>query len=268
MDRELQSFRHCIAVFLLVLPASGFADKMAVVGSFSSHDAADALAGRLQTLVQEKDLPLRAVAVPVPDTKMIRVGLLPQKDGLDLTGYLSVIRGWGYPEVWMTSVELPPGDDRAESVLSLNNNAVEPSGWQKDSEGTEPCSGTINEVLDCSSGEVKALLGRWVNAWANGDLDAYLDLYVSTGSPVEGLNRAAWEQDRRFSIFPELGAEINLNLETIGMSEAGVIDVVFVQQYRSLGSQEETRKRLVLLKENGEFRIWKEQDLPQAGSQD
>lgn len=126
----------------------------------------------------------------------------------------------------------------------------------------EACSGSTEEKLQCHSGEVKDFLGRWVRAWGDGDIETYLSLYMTSRSPREDLTREEWIQHRRARIGPEKKIELNLKLESMGLEDSGIFDVVFMQQYRSATFEDAVRKRLFLLRDGQELKIWKEETLP------
>ncbi len=113
------------------------------------------------------------------------------------------------------------------------------------------CTGTTEERLRCHSDEVRDLLRDWV-----------LSLYTSVRSPWDDMSRSDWVQNRRERVTPERPAEINLKLESMGLEDSGIFDVVFRQQYSSPSYQDEVRKRLFLLHEGDELKIWKEEVLP------
>lgn len=124
------------------------------------------------------------------------------------------------------------------------------------------CTGTTEEMLQCYSPEVKDFLRRWAQAWGNGDIETYLSLYTSARSPRDDLTRSEWVAHRRARIGPEKQIELNLKLESMGLEDSGIFDVIFVQHYRSSTFQDQVRKRLFLLREGGELKIWKEEVLP------
>lgn len=127
---------------------------------------------------------------------------------------------------------------------------------------SEACPGSTEEKLQCHSGEVKDFLRRWVKAWGEGDIDTYLSLYTTARSPRDDLTRPQWVQHRRARIGPGKGIELNLKLESMGLEDSGIFDVIFRQQYESASFRDEVRKRVFLLREGGELRIWKEEVLP------
>ena len=127
---------------------------------------------------------------------------------------------------------------------------------------SEICEGSDEEVLNCHADEVKDFLRQWVRAWGEGDIEAYLQMYSSIRSPREDLDRHAWEQHRRARIGPEKKIELDLKLESMGLEDSGIFDVIFMQHYRSENYQDRVRKRLFLVREAGELKIWKEEVLP------
>jgi len=134
-------------------------------------------------------------------------------------------------------------------------------------QASELCGGSSEEKLICHSDEVKQFLRTWVTAWGTGDIDTYLALYTSARSPRDDLSRAEWESHRRARISPQQPVEINLKLESMGLEDSGLFDVVFLQSYRSATYQDQVRKRLFLLREKDELRIWKEEVLLSSNSQ-
>ena len=108
---------------------------------------------------------------------------------------------------------------------------------------------------------IREFLRQWVIAWGDGDIESYLMLYSEMRSPIDSLTRNQWVQNRRERIGPDKDIEINLKLESMGLEDSGIFDVVFVQHYRSSDYRDQVRKRLFLLREAGELRIWKEENL-------
>ncbi len=121
------------------------------------------------------------------------------------------------------------------------------------------CQGDTEALLECEAPKIKMFLQSWVSAWADGDVEHYLSHYTEGRSPRTGFTREAWESHRRARISPDQDIEIDLKLESIGREDSGIFDVVFIQHYRSESYEDQVRKRLFLLPEAGEFRIFKEE---------
>lgn len=123
------------------------------------------------------------------------------------------------------------------------------------------CNGSTAERLQCHAADIKSFLRLWVRSWGDGDFDTYISLYTAIRSPVEDLDRLAWEKNRRERISPDKDIEINLKLESMGLEDSGIFDIIFEQQYRSNNYSDVVRKRLFLVNEMGELKIWKEEIL-------
>jgi hypothetical protein len=128
-------------------------------------------------------------------------------------------------------------------------------------EGAE-CTGTTEQLLECHAPEVKALLSHWVRAWGDGDIETYLSLYASARSPRQDMTRETWEAHRRARIGPGKQVELNLKLQSMGIENSGLIDVVFEQHYKSATYEDVVTKRIFLIQQAGELKIWKEDLIP------
>lgn len=137
-------------------------------------------------------------------------------------------------------------------LLSLSCNAL----------AADTCEGTDEQILNCHADEIKGFLRQWVRAWGDGDIEAYLQMYSSIRSPREDLDRQSWVKHRRARIGPEKKIELNLKLESMGLEDSGIFDVIFMQHYRSENYEDRVRKRLFLVREVGALKIWKEEVLP------
>jgi hypothetical protein len=114
------------------------------------------------------------------------------------------------------------------------------------------------EGIGCRESAVRALLQAWVVAWANADVENYLDLYDET--PTEGPDRfrASRDELRRQRLLAQKDVVITLELESMAIDEDGAMDVVFVQRYRSSSVSSELRKQLFLGWQNGSLKIRRE----------
>lgn len=108
---------------------------------------------------------------------------------------------------------------------------------------------------------VIARLEEWAAAWARQDVEDYLRFYAEDFSPSGRLGRSTWEaqRDQRLSA-PEW---IVVRLKDFDVHELapGRIQVDFIQIYRSDRFSDRTRKRVVLVSREGEWRILSERTL-------
>lgn len=102
------------------------------------------------------------------------------------------------------------------------------------------------EGLACREAAVRDLLQTWVVAWAEADVETYLDLYDE--GPMQGPDEFQDSRDalRREQLLAQQNVVLTLELESMGIDEDGNLDVVFVQNYRSSSRRSALRKQLFL----------------------
>ena len=107
--------------------------------------------------------------------------------------------------------------------------------------------------------EVMDVLREWVRAWSEQRVDGYLAAYAAGFEPPDGLDRAAWEASRRARI--ERPEWIRVALTHVEVEEAGpdAAEVRFIQSYRSERYKDLVRKRLLMVREDGSWKIAAEQ---------
>jgi hypothetical protein len=114
------------------------------------------------------------------------------------------------------------------------------------------------EAIECYSGEVKEFLQSWVIAWGEGDAESYLDHYSPFLSPRINQSRDEWEQERRQRLDQSNEIVVTLELDSMGISKDGELDVIFIQNYRSGNYSDVVRKQLFLERDPSGLRIKRE----------
>jgi len=101
----------------------------------------------------------------------------------------------------------------------------------------------------------------WVESWQNGDVEHYLSSYVSQFRPSHNVEHSTWEKQRRERLASSRDIAIELKTEEINSLDERLIEIVFLQDYRSRQYQDLVRKRLLLKQEHGRWLITKEEQL-------
>ncbi len=101
----------------------------------------------------------------------------------------------------------------------------------------------------------------WVESWQNGDIEGYLSSYVSEFKPSSAVEHSVWERQRRQRLSSALDISIELKTEQINRLDEKIVEIVFLQDYRSRHYQDRVRKRLLLNKQQGRWLIAKEEQL-------
>ena len=109
--------------------------------------------------------------------------------------------------------------------------------------------------------ELTGFLESWLRVWGQGDIEGYFDHYVEDVSPNTSLSRSQWEKQRRRSVSPGRDIQVTIELESMGIDEQNVIDVVFLQRYKAKGYQDVTKKQLFLVWEGKDLKIARERTI-------
>ncbi len=118
-------------------------------------------------------------------------------------------------------------------------------------------------AVACYREEVKDFLQSWVVAWGKGDVDQYLEHYAPFGSPKPNMTRQEWEAERRLRLSNSANVVVTLELDSMGISEDGSLDVIFVQSFQSPTYRDIVKKQLFLKRHDQNLVIQREVTLSQ-----
>ncbi len=102
------------------------------------------------------------------------------------------------------------------------------------------------------------LVARWAQAWSGRRVEDYLSFYAAEFRPPWGLDRVAWEAERRRRLTAPRSIEITLDELRIAVPEPGRVAVSFWQSYRSDRHSDRVYKTLTWIDEGGRWRILEE----------
>ncbi|MBT0960771.1 nuclear transport factor 2 family protein [Denitromonas iodatirespirans] len=109
-----------------------------------------------------------------------------------------------------------------------------------------------------ASDAVRGAVDAWARAWARKDVKAYLSHYAKDFEVPGGKSRARWEDERQARVGDKPG-EITVELENISITVNGKqARAIFRQHYDSSGFSGSTDKTLVLVQQDGQWRIQQE----------
>lgn len=179
---------------------------------------------------------------------------------------------------WLTEYLPRSSEDEATVAATSGENLDEGGGSAAGGEEAhtgEPAAETV--AIDGETGDesaagetpplgsayaaVTALLQGWSEAWSSQDVDRYLSFYSSSFRPSSGASRALWAAQRR----ERIEAPGYIRIAVSGLEMDRVTDdrvvAIFFQGYRSDRFNDEVRKRLELVWEEGAWRIAREATL-------
>jgi hypothetical protein len=128
------------------------------------------------------------------------------------------------------------------------------------SEPKPPATDSVKPVQpeDGRSYTIPEAVTAWAAAWSGQDVAGYLSSYASAFRLPNGMDRVAWEENRRVRIVgPEF---INVVVENLRVEpgDAGTANAVFIQSYQSNSFRAKVRKTLVLGQFEGQWKILQE----------
>ena len=100
---------------------------------------------------------------------------------------------------------------------------------------------------------------KWRKAWQAGNADRYLGFYSEHFAPPKPLSRESWAELRRQRVLPDKHINLKLSDFVVAFSDThNQSTVTFTQAYEAGIYREVSRKQLVLLKEQQEWKIMSE----------
>lgn len=145
------------------------------------------------------------------------------------------------------------GAGAAKDAPSADKVAVDPTVKEKERSTTKaaPLTPEIEQA-------VRAALERWQRAWASRDIQTYVNAYVRNYTPRSGVTHAQWINERTARIVPRKRIEIEINDLRLEPTSDGAVEARFTQHYRSDSLDNRTRKSLLFVQQDGQWRIAKE----------
>ncbi len=105
--------------------------------------------------------------------------------------------------------------------------------------------------------ELETTVKNWAEAWSRRDVGRYLSFYSARFRPTAGVSRKQWKQQRELRISAK--KEIHIELSDFNTSVNGrTATVLFLQAYKSDTFRDVVRKKLVLERGAGGWKIVRE----------
>lgn len=124
----------------------------------------------------------------------------------------------------------------------------------------------IEQQAGNDSQAINVFLLKWINAWQNtagpkGDIEQYLSFYSDFFNSTN-LDKNAWIIDKKKKNNNKTWIQVTLENIEIGAPDAeGQVEIRCRQDYKSSNYSEQSRKLLVLTKEQGKWKILAEKTL-------
>ena len=122
-----------------------------------------------------------------------------------------------------------------------------------------PATSTSGPAPDPGTSVIAEAVRDWARAWQAQKSGDYLSAYSPSFRPPRGLSRPAWETQRQQRIDGAQWIEVTLDDLEVRLIEPGRALAVFFQRYRSDSYSDEVEKALLLVLEDGHWRIQREE---------
>ena len=109
---------------------------------------------------------------------------------------------------------------------------------------------------------VESTVRAWASSWSQQQVARYLSFYSSGFQPQSGMPRADWEAQRRERILAPEWIGITVSLLEPAVEGPRRVSVSFDQTYKTPSYGDTVRKTLMLIRENGDWKIADERSRP------
>ncbi|MFP8966233.1 nuclear transport factor 2 family protein [Pokkaliibacter sp. CJK22405] len=125
---------------------------------------------------------------------------------------------------------------------------------------TGAASTTQKASIEDSYQSLLKTIDGWKTAWSAQNADNYLSYYATDFTPADGESLDAWKNGRRSALARPSWIKIELGEPQVAIVDSHAI-VRFDQHYQANNYEDKVVKELEMVKENGEWKIKKEDSL-------
>lgn len=105
---------------------------------------------------------------------------------------------------------------------------------------------------------INQLLSRWAKAWSQQDLSAYLAVYSDDYQPPGKTSRAQWIRQQRERVTQPKSVAVKVSEVQVTAESANRARATFRAHYRAAGNERDTTRHMLLVREDGSWRIRQE----------
>jgi len=136
---------------------------------------------------------------------------------------------------------------------------------QKDSSDKTQAVAKISANSDTASlsdaQQIENNLNNWANAWSSKDHQGYISAYTKLYRPNAKLSHNQWVKQREQRINKPKFIRVDLNKISVKLLRENLAEARFEQRYQSDTYKDAVRKRMILIKADGQWKISLEKSL-------
>lgn len=119
-------------------------------------------------------------------------------------------------------------------------------------------AGAASEHVSHVENAVASALRRWAHAWSDRDVQGYLATYSDDYEPGDGRSLVEWIQQRSSHLRLRGKVQVKLSGIHVRLDAADRATATFEQHYQSSRREDDGQKRVLLVREDGDWRIRRE----------
>ncbi|UXY14234.1 TolC family outer membrane protein [Chitiniphilus purpureus] len=153
----------------------------------------------------------------------------------------------------------------AEPAISLAPVPTSPAAPAADASLAEvpamPGTATRNEIaqqIDNSDKALETVVRTWANAWSAKNVAAYFDHYATDFKPEGGVGQPEWVTQRTTRLTNPNRINVRIDRFQVLKKSTKAAEVRFIQHYESAQYRDEVSKTLILLHDQGRWKIARE----------
>jgi hypothetical protein len=136
-----------------------------------------------------------------------------------------------------------------------------PAGSEFNQQAAVPLKSLNTAAAVAEHEKVLALVKSWATAWSNQDLEQYFSCYSTDYRPEPGYSRSQWRDSRRSRLERPAWIQVGYDDLRLNFVSENHVQIKLKQTYQSDFYQDQIRKSLNLIKEDGQWRIVMERSL-------
>lgn len=197
--------------------------------------------------------------------KLIASGDPPKVAGISKENQRDMIKNLDFSPPEEQDLSKPAlSKDQLEKQLDeakVRSETAERINKQKQASFAERLNVEQEEQRSLTKIEINFAIDQWKNAWQSGQTDRYLEMYSNEFTPANGQSLSNWKQQRSLRVTPNKKIQLELSKFDVSFISNTKVRVNFDQFYVSSNYSDVTRKELVFIKQQDQWKIQSEKEV-------
>jgi hypothetical protein len=144
-------------------------------------------------------------------------------------------------------------------VSALHSNITEMTATDTIDQGTtDSYWNKVSSLQNNQEDEIRPVILAWAKCWSAQDVDCYLAFYSDDFQPPNKMSLVSWKEQRQLRISSPQSIQLDISDLSIASSDNDNLVIRFIQSYHSQYYSDIVHKTLMMIKEDGTWKIMKE----------